>query len=67
MWFRYKACRQSYKFDPSSSGYILVAGKNFEGEWGAVNVLKFTTPDEVEDSPLWIRNRPEKPLMPKKK
>lgn len=67
MWYRYTACRQLYKFDPSTTGYILVAGKNFDGEWGATNVMKFTTPAEVENNAMRIKNAPERPLRPIKK
>lgn len=57
MWFRYGKRTQRWQFDPGTSGYVLVAGKNAKGEWGEVSMLEFTTPDQLPpaQSPVLVK------------
>lgn len=53
LWFRYGDARMIWEFAPDSTGYVLTAGKNANGEWGEVTVSKFTTPSEPTGEKPW--------------
>lgn len=66
MWFRYTPCRQLFEFEPNTTGYMLAAGKNSNGEWGEVNILKFTTPETPQQNPMQLTPKMRLPLRPRR-
>lgn len=51
-WFFYEPFTNEYQIDPGTECVVIAAGKNGNGEWGAVNELRFTTPNEEDlDNP----------------
>lgn len=56
-WFLYEPITTDYPLDPDTEYVAIAAGKNNLGQWGEVNVFRFTTPKEVGDF------RPEAPSM----
>lgn len=47
-WFYYEPITGEYQIDPSTECVAIAAAKNIDGEWGPVNELRFTTPEECE-------------------
>ena len=47
-WFFYEPMECEFQIDPSTECVAIAAGKNLDGEWGEVSVVRFTTPDDCE-------------------
>ena len=45
-WFFYDAMSTDFQIDPLTECVAIAAAKNANGEWGSVNELRFTTPEE---------------------
>lgn len=46
-WFLYGPVSTDYQVNPATSIVILAAAKNVNGEWGKVNEVRYTTPNNV--------------------
>lgn len=46
-WYWYDAFTTDYQINPSTEAVALAAARNSEGEWGEINVFRFTTPAAV--------------------
>ena len=47
-WFFYEPMTTDFQIDPLTEVVAIAAAKNSLGEWGAVNELRYTTPEEPE-------------------
>lgn len=45
-WFFYEPLTTDYQIDPLTECVAIAAAKNAKGEWGPVNEIRFTTPEE---------------------
>ncbi len=43
-WFQFEGLTTDYQCDTNTEFVALAAGKNINGEWGALTVVRFTTP-----------------------
>lgn len=43
-WYWYEALTTDFQINPSTEAVALAAARNSEGEWGEINVYRFTTP-----------------------
>lgn len=47
-WFQYDPVSYEYPVEPGTSIVIAAAAKNIDGEWGGLNVVRYTTPATLE-------------------
>lgn len=46
-WFFFEPMETDYQINPDTEAVVLAAAKNIDGEWGEINIIRFTTPHEA--------------------
>lgn len=49
-WFWYEPFTTDYQINPNTEVVVITAGKNAKGEWGPVDVVRYTTPSQTSKS-----------------
>lgn len=51
-WFFYSTLSTDYQIDPSTEIVVVAAAKNADGIWGEPNVVRYTTPAAISETPV---------------